>query len=148
MSYKHPADEPDTILYWENEQQERFGLDFDPRRSRWPMCFSKSIDIPPSDLETVKSQYPECIFQVEKHSKNFDTTLGSWVECEPFLRVYIDADEVNILSEIDGQKVAPCAENSKLLEQIFWVTLKMTKQVQAMSNKEVRKNRRVHGLKS
>jgi hypothetical protein len=77
MPYKHPADKIDTFLYWENKQQEKFGGDFNPRHSRFSMCFSKVIDIAPDDLETVKLQYKNCVFKTEKHSKRFDRTIGA-----------------------------------------------------------------------
>ena len=138
MPYKHLADKVDYVLYWENDKNERFGGDFNPRHSRWSMCFSKTIDIAPGELETIKLKYKDCIFRVQEHSERFDRTIGDWVKCEPFLRVDIDAD-VQIPSKIEGQKIAPHEGNSKLLEILFWKVLEITKQVEGFSNEEVKK---------
>lgn len=146
MPYKHPADKIETILHWQNEKDDTFGGDFNPKHPRWLMCFTKVLDITPSDLETVKLQYKDCKLKVEEHFKRFNREVGDWIECDLFLRVSIYT-EAYIPSKIQGQKIAPCKENSELLEMLFWKALEMMKQVEAMSPGEVKKARLAHGLK-
>ena len=143
MAYKNPADKAETILYWENEKKERFGVDLNSRRSRKhsrrEMCFSKIVDITPSDIETIKSQYENCVLKVDKHSQNFDIEVGAWIDCEPFLRVYIDADGY-IPLEIEGQKIVPSEANVKLLERVFWQIVKK-ETIEPLSEEEARINK-------